>query len=214
MRPNFSQKLSSLVKYAVIGMLGVAFGLGVWMTMALAAEGGADKVFSRYKDQVVQVRIVEASSGAKSTVGSGFFVSSHGHIVTNYHVVALLIHKPDQYRGEIVHHDDHTSPLTLLNFDAIHDLAIVQTDRPQSSFFQLHTKSMDKGKRVYSMGNPWDLGMTIVEGTYSGLLERTLYEKIHFTGSLNAGMSGGPAVTSDGEVIGVNVASAGDQLSF
>ncbi|MEC4673677.1 MAG: serine protease, partial [Nitrospirota bacterium] len=74
--------------------------------------------------------------------------------------------------------------------------------------------SMDKGKRVYSMGNPWDLGMTIVEGTYSGLLERNLYEKIHFTGSLNAGMSGGPAVTSDGEVIGVNVASAGDQLSF
>ena len=69
-RPNFSQKLSSLAKYAVIGMLGVAFGLGVWMTMALAAEGGADKVFSRYKDQVVQVRIVEASSGAKSTVGS------------------------------------------------------------------------------------------------------------------------------------------------
>lgn len=182
--------------------------------LSWAANGGADEVFSRYKDQVVQIRILEASSGAKTTVGSGFVVSASGHIVTNYHVVALLIHKPDQYRGEVVHHDDSTSPLTLLNFDAIHDLAIVQSDRRQSTYFHFQTDPMEKGERVYSMGNPWDLGMTIVEGTYSGLLEQTLYEKIHFTGSLNPGMSGGPALTSGGRVIGVNVASAGDQLSF
>jgi len=213
-RPVHTKKKSPVAKIILIGFLSATMGLLLGSKVTLAAEAGADEVFSRYKNQVVQVRIVEASSRSKSTVGSGFLVSPTGHIVTNYHVVALLIHKPDQYRGEIVHHDDHTSPLTLLNFDAIHDLAIVQSEREQPSYFKFQTESMDKGERVYSMGNPWDLGMTIVEGTYSGLLERTLYEKIHFTGSLNAGMSGGPAVTSEGKVLGVNVASAGDQLSF
>jgi hypothetical protein len=41
-----------------------------------------------------------------------------------------------------------------------------------------------------------------------------LYERIHFTGSLNPGMSGGPAITGGGVVVGVNVATAGNQMSF
>jgi len=46
------------------------------------------------------------------------------------------------------------------------------------------------------------------------LLEHAFYKKIHFTGSLNSGMSGGPAVNASGEVVGVNVASSGNQVSF
>ena len=64
------------------------------------------------------------------------------------------------------------------------------------------------------MGNPHDLGMSIVEGTYNGLLEKSMYRKIHFSGSLNGGMSGGPALDNKGRVIGVNVATYGNQLSF
>ncbi|MEZ5581942.1 MAG: hypothetical protein R3F37_03415 [Candidatus Competibacteraceae bacterium] len=47
--------------------------------------------------------------------------------------------------------------------------------------------------------------MTIVEGTYNGQLDKSLYEKIHFTGSINPGMSGGPTINRDGAVVGVNV---------
>jgi hypothetical protein len=64
------------------------------------------------------------------------------------------------------------------------------------------------------MGHPLDLGLSIVEGTYNGLLEHTLYPRIHFTGSINPGMSGGPTVTADGAVVGVNVSTAGEQVSF
>src|SRR4030095_6622954 len=52
------------------------------------------------------------------------------------------------------------------------------------------------------------------EGTYNGLLPHTLYPKVHFTGSLNPGMSGGPTLTHAGTVIGVNVATEGEQISF
>jgi hypothetical protein len=56
--------------------------------------------------------------------------------------------------------------------------------------------------------------LSIVEGTYNGLLQHTLYPKIHFTGSINPGMSGGPAITAAGQVVGINVSTSGDQVSF
>ena len=178
------------------------------------AEVGADNIFEQYKDRVVQIRILEAFSGAKSSVGSGFVVSPQGHIITNYHVISQLIHRPEQYRGEIIHQGNYSSPLMVLNFDAIHDLALVKSEKGPSSYFQFHTQPVRKGTRMYSLGNPWDLGKTIIEGTHSGLVKHTLYEKIHFTGSINPGMSGGPTVLSNGKVLGINVATAGNQLSF
>ena len=67
---------------------------------------------------------------------------------------------------------------------------------------------------MFAIGNPHDLGMVIVPGTFNGQLEKSLYEKILFSGTLNPGMSGGPAINRRGEVIGVNVSTAGNELSF
>jgi len=172
------------------------------------------EVFAQHKDQIVRIHVLESSSGSKSVVGSGFIVSSQGHIVTNYHVIAELIHKPGQYHGQILYTNDHSSPFTVLNFDAIHDLAIVQSKMDSPRYFRFSTEPLQKGMRVYSMGNPYDLGVTIVEGTHSGLLTNSLYDKIHFTGSLNSGMSGGPAITSREKIMGVNVQSLGNQVGF
>jgi hypothetical protein len=96
----------------------------------------------------------------------------------------------------------------------VRDLAVVATDQPRTSFFVLTTPKVSRGTRLYSLGHPEDLGLSIVEGTYNGLLEYTLYPKIHFTGPVNHGMSGGPALTASGEVVGVNVATAGNSVSF
>ena len=181
---------------------------------ALPAQAATEDVFRRFQDRLVQVRILEASSGTQAGIGSGFFAASSGLIVTNYHVVADLIQQPHHYRGEIVTTNGQRAPLQLIDFDAVHDLAVVRANLPAHRSFDLQTRNLPIGIRLFSIGTPLDLGFTIVEGTYNGLLESSLYEKIHFTGSINPGMSGGPTVLGNGQVVGVNVATAGNQVSF
>jgi hypothetical protein len=174
----------------------------------------AGKLFSTFQQCVFQIRVIDNTSGKKSTIGSGFSVSSRGLFATNYHVVAELVQEPKRFRLEYVASSGRTGPLRLLDIDVVHDLAVVASDSADVPFFSLNNAGLLKGTRIFSMGNPLDLGMTIIEGTYSGFIEESLYEKILFSGSLNPGMSGGPALDASGAVIGVNVSTAGNEISF
>jgi serine protease Do len=184
--------------------------------VAADAAPGSDtrEIFDRYSSRVVQIRVVEAASGAKAATGSGFAVDAAGRVITNYHVVSQVIQHPERYRAQLAVDDDDPRELRILAFDVVHDLALVASDLVFERFFPLGEAELRKGRRIYSLGNPYELGLSIVEGTYNGLLEHSRYSRIHFTGSLNPGMSGGPAILESGDVIGVNVATAGDQVSF
>jgi S1-C subfamily serine protease len=174
-----------------------------------------EEVFRRFSDRVVKIEVQETGSAAKASIGSGFFVSPGGHLVTNYHVVAAVVQHPERYRaGLSVGDEDDTSPVEILNVDVAHDLAIVKSETSPQRYFALEEVEALQGLRLYSLGHPLDLGLNIVEGTYNGFLKHALDQRIHFTGSLNPGMSGGPAITAEGRVMGVNVATAGDQVSF
>lgn len=195
-----------------------------WLALALCLFGeplaaqqhsaATSDVFQRYSDHVVKIQVVENGSAAKTSIGSGFFVSDSGHVVTNYHVVSSLINAPTRYRAQRIESDGTARPVTVLAIDVIHDLAILDSglrDRPR---FTLGAAPIAQGNRLFSLGHPRDLGLSIVEGTYNGLLLHTLYPRIHLTGSLNPGMSGGPTFDEAGRVIGVNVSTAGNQMSF
>ena len=158
--------------------------------------------------------MVELGAAGRAEVGSGFYVTADGYVMTNYHVVAKLVHDPERYRIDLVESTGERQSVTVIGVDVVHDLAVVQTEHRPEQHFDLRPVTIAQGERLYALGNPADLGLSIVEGTYNGLLEHTLYDRIHFTGSLNPGMSGGPAITERGEVVGVNVSTAGNQLSF
>lgn len=181
---------------------------------AQESRSTAASVFRRYADRVVKIQVVESGSAAKARMGSGFFVSAGGHVVTNYHVISDLVHNPDRYRAELVDATGATSGLAVLAVDVVHDLAVLRADVRPAHHFVLGPATVAQGTRLYALGHPNDLGLSIVEGTYNGLLQHTLYPKIHFTGSINPGMSGGPTIAGDGRVVGINVATAGDQVSF
>ena len=172
------------------------------------------EIFKQFSEQVVKIEVVESGSGAKASVGSGFFANEQGQIVTNYHVVSKLIHSPDRYRIDVSAPSGQIAQAAVLAVDVIYDLAVLSINRSIKGFLRFETTPVAQGTRLYSLGHPQDLGLTIVEGTYNGLLQHSLYPKVHFTGSLNPGMSGGPAVTHAGKVVGINVATEGEQISF
>ena len=171
-------------------------------------------MFSRYAERVVKIQVVETGSAAKATIGSGFFVSASGDVITNYHVISKLIHDPERYRAELIDVGGAVHPVTVQGVDVVHDLAVLMTEARPRAHFSLGPVTVAQGNRLYSLGHPEDLGLSIVEGTYNGHLPHTRHARIHFTGSLNPGMSGGPTIAHDGRVVGINVATAGNQLSF
>jgi serine protease Do len=186
----------------------------IGLVLQVHAAPSASSLFETLRPLVYQVRVIDVASGDKTTIGSGFRVSADGLVTTNFHVVSELIHEPAKYRLELVGDDDVGVAAELVAVDVLHDLAIVRDKRRIAQHFKLASEPLAQGARVYSMGNPRDLGMTIIEGNYNGLLKSSRFERILFSGSLNPGMSGGPAFNQRGEVIGVNVATGGEQLSF
>lgn len=183
----------------------------------LPAVSWGQTATERFADQyglIFQIRDVASSASSKSSIGSGFQVSADGLIVTNFHVVSGYVNAPDSRRLEYLDQEGNSGSLELLDFDVINDLAILRHPDPQPAFFPLASRTQNKGALIYALGNPHDFGITLVFGANNGMVEHSYDPQILFSGSLNPGMSGGPGLNEAGEVVGVNVATAGSQLSF
>ena len=182
---------------------------------ALASQAeDATSLFKTLHDRIYQIQTIELNSGSKSSLGSAFQINADGLLVTNFHVVASYVLQPEKYRIEYVNYEGKTGSLDVKDIDVVNDLALVRHHDQNGHFLELADKPVEQGEQVYSMGNPHDLGMTVVPGTYNSLTAHSYYDRILFSGSINPGMSGGPALNADGKVIGVNVATAGNQISF
>ncbi len=177
-------------------------------------SNNAQQLFEQLRGRVYQVRVIDIASGDKYSIGSGFQVSASGLVATNFHVVSSYVHDQHKYRLELAHKDGQTTDIELQAIDVINDLAILHSSKLSTVYLPLSSASLKQGDRIFSMGNPHDLGMTIIEGTYNGLVQHVRHRQILFSGSLNAGMSGGPALDPQGRVIGINVAKGGDDISF
>ena len=217
-----------LFSAAVIGVLVVCAAVRAWPTtqnpevqVQAPLSASAQRIYEQSRGQLLQVRTLLKGQDSQASVGSGFLVSEEGHIMTNYHVVSDVALEPERYRLVYSTADREEGPLELLAFDAIHDLAIVRAasgpfvGRRPLRFRPKHLP-LAQGDRIYSLGKPLDVGFAVIEGTYNDLVERTFYPTIFFSGSLNPGVSGGPALDREGQVIGVNVAARrdGEQVSF
>lgn len=183
----------------------------------------ARKIYEQARSQLLQIRTVLKGQASQALVGSGFFVTKDGDIITNFHVVAEAALKPDRYDLVYVTADGREAPVQILQIDVLHDLALLRAadkTRPAGGFdvlgFRAGGQPLAQGERIYSLGNPLDVGFAVIEGTYNGLVRRSFYPQIFFGGSLSAGVSGGPALDEQGRVVGINVARRvdGEQVSF
>jgi serine protease Do len=160
----------------------------------------------RARGSVLQIRSFFGDAATSATHGSGFAAGDAGLIVTNYHVVSAAVLYPGQYRLEYLTDDNRLGRLQVLAIDVRNDLALVKPAEDLGLVpLRLRVEVPRQGERAYSIGFPLDLGLTITEGVANGLVSNGLEARIHYTGAINSGMSGGPALDARGSVYGVNV---------
>ena len=135
------------------------------------AQSTAQNVFHNYKDALFQIQIIELASGNKSSIGSGFLINEHSQMITNYHVVSDYVHYPDQYKMQFMNAQGEIGNLRLITFDIVNDLAFVEAPDTilTANNFPLADTLPDQGEAIFSLGNPHDLGMIVVPGTFNGL---------------------------------------------
>lgn len=198
------------------------FLMALWLAGAeaetLPPSSSAQHIYSQAKPDLLQLRVLLKSGHTQSSVGSGFLIGTSNLVVTNYHVMSQIALEPETYTGEYIDTDGRRGAVELLAVDVLHDLAVVRIDRHGSGFFTVPEQlpTLTQGQYLYSLGNPLDLGFAISEGAYNGVISRGFYDQLMFTGPINSGMSGGPNMTVDGQVAGVNVSKRqdGELVSF
>ncbi|WP_276272844.1 S1C family serine protease [Haloarcula litorea] len=165
---------------------------------------------------VVSVYVTDDGRGPGRGAGSGFVYDDH-HVVTNEHVVGeqeyveLRLHDGTWLTGEVV----GTDPYTDLAVVAVEDLPEDADPLPVAE------ANPEPGERVVAIGNPMGLDGTITVGYVSGTNRSnptgtgfTIPETIQTDAAVNPGNSGGPLLTLDGTVVGVNRAKGGDNIGF
>jgi serine protease Do len=181
----------------------------------VSPEGRTQKVFAAAKSAVVQIRTLVKGSQSQNSIGSGFYVSDDGLIITNYHVVSSYALEPKLYQMEYSGSNNEHGAVKLLAIDVLHDLALLQRQGGSHlPYLRFQKTAAARGEKLFSLGNPNDLGLSIVEGVNNGLQEHSFYNTLHFTGAINPGMSGGPVVTDSIRLVGINEATMGESRGF
>lgn len=177
------------------------------------AETSSSSLYSDVEQSVYQIKVNNRKTGKKTAIGSGFVVQQADILATNYHVVSTYVNDPEGFELEYRSTAGNIGSLELLAVDVIHDLAVLKADRPLGEPLAIG-EVPSKGERLYSLGNPMDKGFSMVEGTNNGMMKYSDESSILFSGNLNPGMSGGPTLNAAKAVVGINVATSGNGLSY
>jgi S1-C subfamily serine protease len=187
---------------------------------APAVEGGPDlldaystavmDIVERVGPAVVRVEPRGAGSqGRRQGIGSGVILSPDGLILTNSHVVrgAQVIGLADT--------EGRTTDAQLIGDDPDTDLALIRANaaRDLPAAVLGDSKQLRRGQLVAAIGNPLGFEWTVTAGVVSALgrslpasTGRVIEDLVQTDAALNPGNSGGPLVSSRGEVIGINTA--------
>jgi serine protease Do len=184
------------------------------------------KIFEQYKDCVVDVKVsVTLETGETIQFGgSGALIDKDGTILTAAHVVKkendMIQRDPFSPSEKIVSYDywvmfknkNRMYHAELLGANPYNDSALLKAQDFDASEYSVaklgSSEKLKIGERVYAIGSPFGISLTLTAGTVGQLhryLGATYLEDfIQSDTSINPGNSGGPLINSQGEVIGIN----------
>jgi S1-C subfamily serine protease len=188
---------------------------------AAPAPTGERELFDAYSEAVSSVvetvgpAVVRVDSRQRNNepgrggIGSGVVISPDGLTLTNAHVVqgAREIRLSDT--------EGRTTEARLLGIDPDTDLALLRADAARTFAFAPlgDSKTLRRGHLAIAIGNPLGFESTVTAGVISALgrslratTGRMIEDVIQTDAALNPGNSGGPLVSSRGQVIGINTA--------
>jgi tetratricopeptide (TPR) repeat protein len=152
--------------------------------------------------------------GDISSIGSGFFISESGILVTNYHVL------DGAYSASIKTVDGSQYPIAaILAKNRLVDLIKVRVDIAGSRVTPvvLAREQPAVADRVFVVGSPMGLEQTVSEGIISAVREMPAGGKVfQLTAPISRGSSGGPVLNHDGKAVGVVTfqVARGQNLNF
>jgi S1-C subfamily serine protease len=148
------------------------------------------------------------TSQTERALGSGFVIDKAGHIVTNYHVVRAAT------SIRVSFSNNERIKAKVVGVDPSTDLAVLKVDVKSRALRSLplgNSDSVHVGDQVIAIGNPFGLDRSVTAGIVSAVQRRieapnqlSIEHVIQTDAALNHGNSGGPLLSAQGDVIGVN----------
>jgi len=137
--------------------------------------------------------------------GSGFFVSSEGHIITNHHVIDGCNTTKVSFQGNQV-------DAQILAVDKMNDIAILKTNIKPNSIFPISNEDVSLLEDVVVAGYPLGKQVSSAIKTHKGVVTALAgagdnYSNFQTDASINAGNSGGPIMNQKGNIVGIAVAT-------
>tara|TARA_A100001015_G_scaffold60578_1_gene66786 strand:- start:118 stop:1800 length:1683 start_codon:yes stop_codon:yes gene_type:complete len=133
--------------------------------------------------------------------GTGFFVSSSGHAVSNEHVVGICRKVATKIDGEKVF-------FNILKTDQVNDLGLIKGDYTSPNFLSIKSDGAEFGEDIVAFGYPLrgilSSSVKLTRGivsSLSGLNDN--YSEIQIDAAIQPGNSGGPVLNMEGQVVGV-----------